>query len=152
MPLYPDAPQLIRLNLEQLIAGTRPKRVDVGSIEENRLEEINQFRSAHRLPVLTERKLVFIGKHIYNNRIIKDGYSVEDVLEQIASAMQPCSVLQLTEIGTALQNPNKRRDRYGNMVNDRIVFECSTCRPWIQLWSVIPIGDRIKPGKFKGHP
>jgi hypothetical protein len=147
MPLHENAAALIRANLEQLVAGQRPKRVEVGELEDARFTEINQFRSENGLAVLTEKKLVFIGKHIYDGRLVKDRYPIEDVLEQIASAISPGSVLQLTETGTALQNPNKRADKYGNMVNDRIIFECSTCRPWIQLWSVIPIGDKNKPPK-----
>ncbi len=147
MPLYENAAELIRANLEQLVAGRRPKRVDIGELEDDRFAEINQFRSEHGIFELTEKKLVFIGRHIYDRRLVGDGYSIDDVLDQIASALQPCSILQLTETGTALQNPNKRADRYGNMVHDRIVFECSTCRPWIQLWSVMPIGDKNKPRK-----
>jgi hypothetical protein len=147
MPLYDNAAELIRANLEQLIAGARPKRVEIGELDLNLFAEINQFRLEEEIFQLTEKKLVFIGKHIYESRIVEDGYSVDDVLDQIQSAMHPCAVLQLTERGTALQNPNKRADKYGNMVNDRIVFECSTCRPWIQLWSAIPIGDTNKPPK-----
>jgi hypothetical protein len=128
MPLYENAAALIRANLEQLVAGQRPTRVEVGELEDARFTEINQFRSENGLAVLTEKKLVFIGKHIYDGRLLKDRCSIEDVLEQIASAIGPGSVLQLTETGTALQNPNKRADKYGNMVNDRIIFECSTCR------------------------
>lgn len=147
MPLHENAAVLIRANLEQLTAGQRPKRVEVGELEDARFAEINQFRFENGLAALAEKKLVFIGKHIYDGRLVKDRYSIEDVLEQITSAISPGSVLQLTETGTALQNPNKRADKYGNMVSDRIIFECSTCRPWIQLWSVIPIGDKNKPPK-----
>jgi hypothetical protein len=147
MPLRENAAALIRTNLEQLLAGERPKRVEIGELDDERFAEINEFRLENGIFRLTEKKLVFIGRHVYDSRLVQDGYSVEDVLDQIASAVQPCSILKLTETGTALQNPNKRADRYGNLVNDRVIFECSTCRPWIQLWSVIPIGDKNKPSK-----
>jgi hypothetical protein len=87
MPLHENAAVLIRANLEQLTAGQRPKRVEVGELEDARFAEINQFRSENGLAVLTEKKLVFIGRHIYDGRLVKDRYSIEDVLEQIASAI-----------------------------------------------------------------
>lgn len=147
MALYDKAHELIRFNLEQLVEGRRPKRVEVGELDANLFTEVNQFRLENGIFQLAERRLVFIGRHIYDSRLVGDGYSIDDVLDQITSAIQPCSELQLTEVGTALQNPNKRADKYGNMVNDRVLFECSTCRPWVQLWSVIPIGDKNKPPK-----
>jgi hypothetical protein len=47
----------------------------------------------------------------------------------------------------ALQNPVSRVDRLGNTINDRAVFECMRKHPQPELYSVIPKGDRIKPGK-----
>jgi L-fucose mutarotase/ribose pyranase (RbsD/FucU family) len=95
--------------------------------------------------------VVFIGKHIYQNRIAKDGYTIEDVIDQITSAMHPDSLVLDTSKMTAMENPDLREDRYGNKVRDRAVFECTVRHPRPELFSVIPRGDLIKPQKRKGH-
>jgi len=96
-------------------------------------------------------EVVFIGKHIYQSRVAKDGYAIEDVIDQISNAMHSESVVLDTSKMTAMENPNLRADRYGNMVKDRAVFECTVRHPRPELFSVVPRGDLIKPQKKKGH-
>ena len=119
MPLFKNAAQLIRSNLEEISAGKRVRRAEIGALSEDHLAQINAFRFANGFPPIIAT-VVFIGKHIHKGRIVRDGYTVDDILDQIESAMQPCAELQLTETGTALQNPNRRADRYGNSVRDRM--------------------------------
>jgi len=144
MPLNENFAQLIRNNLEEISAGKRVRRVEIGTLSEEHLVQINAFRSENGFPPIIAT-IVFIGKHVHKGRIVGDGYTIDDVLEQIESALQPGAELQLTETGTALQNPNRRVDKYGNSVRDRIVLECTSHHPYPQLWSVIPIGDKNKP-------
>jgi hypothetical protein len=148
MPLYENAAQLIRINLEEITAGKRVRRVEIGVLSDDHLVEINAFRAANGFPPIIAA-IVFIGKHLHKGRIVGDGYTIDDVLEQIESALQPCAELQLTETGTALQNPNRRADKYGNAVRDKMVLECTSHHPYPQLWSVIPTGDKNKPEKKK---
>jgi hypothetical protein len=90
---------------------------------------------------------VFIGKHTYDSRIQRDGYTIEDVVDQIASALDlTASVLPIAGM-TAMENPVRRADRYGKMVRDRVVFECTTRYPRPELYSVMPKGDINKPNK-----
>src|ERR1022692_2780897 len=51
----------------------------------------------------------------------------------------------------AVQNPQHRKDKYGNAVSDRGVLECTARHPRPELFSVIPLGDTIKPGNKRGH-
>ena len=69
------------------------KRVEIGVLSEDQLIQINDFRSASGFPPIIAT-VVFIGKHIYKSRVVGDGYTIDDVLEQIESAMQPCAELQ----------------------------------------------------------
>jgi len=93
--------------------------------------------------------VLLYGRHLYGSRVVRDGYTVEDVLDQIASAMSGDSVLASHHHSTVLQDPRSRADRYGNMVMDLAVLECTAHHPRPELFSVIPKGDKNKP-KTKG--
>jgi len=96
-------------------------------------------------PIIAE--VLFVGGHIYKSRILRDGYAIEDVIDQISSAMEDAAIVLDAIHMTAMENPNPRADRYGNLVRDRAVFECSTRHPRPELFSIIPRGDKIKPTK-----
>lgn len=83
-------------------------------------------------------EVVFIGRPVYESRVIRDGYTFDDVASQIASGMESAAVVLKTNSMTAMENPAFRADRYGNSVRDRP-----------ELYSVVPKGDRTKP---KSHP
>jgi hypothetical protein len=157
MPLFKEAFALIRANLEELEKRNRVRLVVVGTLTDVQLDAINQERAtasarwpseAPRYPPMVA-EVVFLGRHIYESRIIRDGYTIDDVLQQLESAMDPGSVVFKVPTMTAMENPCPRADRYGNWVRDRIVFECSARHPRPELYSVIPKGDAIKP---KGRP
>lgn len=118
----------------------------------NQLEAINAHRLPHNpnlQPVIDE--VVFIGKHTYNSRILGDGYTVDDVVEQIGFAMDASAVFDGGLPMQTIKNPRGRADRYGNTsIRDTAVFECTARRPNPELYSVIPKGDRIKPRMHKG--
>jgi hypothetical protein len=151
MPLFENARQLIRANLEEIMSARRPKRVEIGDLSDEQLDQINAFRETHELPPIIAR-VMFIGRHIHRSRIVENGYTIDDVIDQIESSMQSCAVVRVTEIRTALENPTRRMDRYGNSVCDRAVLECTAYHPWPELFSVIPIGDQKRPKSSKGHP
>jgi hypothetical protein len=75
---------------------------------------------------------------------------------QIASAMDSSSKCNSA---TSLQRIRVREDGYGNRVLDKAVFECTSRRPKLELLSVIPAGDKVKPidipkrtGPLSGDP
>ena len=149
MPLLQNARELIRANLERIRDGKKVKAATIGRLTEKQLVDINSNRAVEQLPPIVA-EVVFVGGHIYKSRVVQDGYTIEDVLDQISSAMDGASVAIKTLKMTGIENPNPRADRYGNKVNDRAIFECSTRHPRPELFGVIPKGDVIRPPKQKG--
>jgi hypothetical protein len=146
MPLLANAPELVRHNLDQIRIGNRVKLIVIGRLSVTQLADINSIRLALAFrPIIAE--IVFIGMHIYRSRIAGDGYTIEDVVEQISSALDSNAVVFDTPRMTALENPHSRMDRYGNLVKDRAILECTARYPRPELYSVIPKGDIVKPRK-----
>jgi hypothetical protein len=144
MALNADAEARIRNNLEALRDGKRVKPVSVGTLTAAQLAVINNYREKkHQLPPI-EADVVFFGSHIYERRIATDGYSIDDVIDQIQSAFRDTSRV-INGTMTALRNPTNRADRYGNSVRDEVVLECSRKYPKAELYSVVPRGDNTKP-------
>jgi hypothetical protein len=159
MPLTNEGERLIRANLEQASHGKKPKLVTVGYLTDKQLARLNEERAKrHHDPMKAD--VVFVGMHIHQRRVIFDGYSIDDVIAQIVSAMSAESIIRMTPKMTAIQSRKKRDDNYGNMVLDEAVLECTGKYPMPELYSVIPKGDDIKPGDKaaadqaaeKGHP
>jgi hypothetical protein len=145
MPLFETAIDAIRANLEALGRGEKVKLVVIGVLTDAQLATINRYRNRHKLPPISG-EVVFIGSHIHKRRILEDGYSIEDVLDQIASAFDRNSTAINGKM-SAIKNPTERADRYGNQVRDEAIFECSTKHPRAELFSVVARGDKIKPTK-----
>jgi len=146
VPLSEGVPALIRVNLEELHNGERARLVAIGTSPPP-----SSTRSTPSAAPMATRRLwprsFFIGKHVYESRIVRDGCSVEDVIDQITSALSESAAAIATAYMTAVENPLPRSDRYGNAVRDRAIFECSARHPRPELLSVVPKGDRIKPKK-----
>lgn len=141
MPLNADAVRLIRANLDEAAQGRKPRIVSIGTLTESQLLQINEHRRNRGLNEITG-EVVFCGRHVYDSRVSKDGYTVEDVINQIVSAMSADSRLKISPKMTVIENPMARDDGYGSKVNDQAVLEC-TCRyPKPELYSVIPRGDK----------
>src|SRR5215469_85319 len=82
MPLFRNARDLIRKNLHQCSLGRKPRAVVIGSLTAVQLAGINAKRAQDNHPPLVA-EVVFIGLHFYQSRALKDGYSIEDMLDQI---------------------------------------------------------------------
>ncbi len=145
MPLNPNAREILRGHLEMLAQGERPLVVTIGHLTTEQHEVINRHRAKHALPPLESSEVVFLGRHLYNSRAVTDGYTIDDIIDQIESAMSATSMVIATHRMTALKNKTARNDRYGNQVCDEAVFELTLRRPKAELFSVIPKGDKSKP-------
>ena len=145
MPLNTNGEQLIRANLEQARQGNKPRPATVGRLTDKQLARLNEER-AKRQRAPMDADVIFVGLHIYERRILFDGYSVDDVVLQIVSAMDADSIIRMSQKMTALQSCKKRDDGYGNQVTDEAVLECTGKYPRPELYSVIPKGDDLKPG------
>jgi len=84
MPLSNEACRLIRANLEDLQSGKRARLVVIGTLTEAQLGGINQQRQGPNHPPIVA-EIVFVGHHVYKSRIRGDGYTIEDVIQQIAA-------------------------------------------------------------------
>jgi hypothetical protein len=110
------------------------------------IEAVNAQQAAEDLPLSID-EVVFVGRHIYQRRILEDGYMIDDVIDQIESALSEGSVVIANDYMTAIKNPEARADRLGNLVHDEVILECSKYRPNPDIYSVMPKGDKIKPKK-----
>jgi hypothetical protein len=152
MPLYANAVDLIRANFEQISQGRKVKAIPIGTLTERQLGAINQSRQSrlNPLPAIIA-EVLFIGQHIYNSRVVRDGYTIDDVVDQIVSAMDSRSVFIPTSRAATIQNHQKRVDCYGNTVQDMAVFECTAKHPRPELFSVIAKGDTA-PNLMRAKP
>ena len=146
MPLYLNACDLLRSNLGQIAGGGRPRLVPIGALTPLQLAVINADHLARGFDLMIE-EVVFLGRHIYQGRVLRDGYNIQDVIDQISSGMDSVAIMETSRYMTAMENPTPRPDRYGNLVRDRAVFECSARHPRPELFSIIPKGDNFKPRK-----
>lgn len=148
MPLYADAEARIRFNLLKIESGERAPLTAIGSLTEIQFENLNIYRAKFDLHLLEQNEIILIGKHLYNSRV-KDGYTIDDMIAQIVSALSPASVVDISATWSRIDNPNPRADGYGNFVHDRGVFEMTAKKPRAELFSVMPKGDNIKPINVK---
>jgi len=139
MPLLPNARDKLRVNLQKISVGKKVKPVLIGHLTEPQLAGVNSFLVEKGFsPVSND--VVFRGEHVYDSRINKDGYSIDDVIEQITNGMDANSVPIKEHIMSAIRNETERTDRFGRAVRDTIVFRCAG-RSQPELYSVIPKGD-----------
>jgi hypothetical protein len=133
MPLYANAVDLIRANFDQISQGKKAKAVAIGTLTERQLGAVNQSRQSrlNPLPVIIA-EVLFLGQHIYNSRIVRDGYTIDDVIDQIVSAMDSRSMFIPTSRAATIQNHQKRIDRY---VTPCRIWLCSNARPSIRVQS-----------------
>jgi hypothetical protein len=145
MPLNHNAKDILRVSMKLLAQGDKPLVVTIGVLTAVQHAAITEYRTKHGLPGLISPEVVFLGRHLYKSRAIKDGYSIDDILDQIESAMSDTAIAIATHKMTALKSISVRNDRYGNQIFDEAIFELTQRRPKAELYSVIPKGDKNKP-------
>lgn len=148
MPLYQGATDQIRANLNALRDGLRPPMREIGYLTEVQFEDLNKSRWNLGLHRLEQNELLFIGRHLYKSRAA-DGYSVEDMVDQITSALAQTAVVSITQHWSRIENLTPRSDRYGNYICDRGILEMTARKPRAEFFSVIPKGDSVKPINLK---
>nr|WP_269807612.1 hypothetical protein [Pseudomonas sp. NMI795_08] len=147
MPLFENAEYLIRANLEQLASNHRVRAVEIGRFTADQFEAINRQKKGQDLPQLEDPGIVFIGSHAYRSRVVRDGYTIDDMVLQIKAALAATSVWKRATHMTALRSTIGRNDGYGNEIYDEAIFELTARKPKAELYSIVPKGDRNKPKK-----
>lgn len=149
MPLYPDAEQLIRGNIAFIKRGGKPRPVLIGYLTNIQLLSINAYRASRNWEPIN-REIVFIGCHVYDSRVTRDGYSEDDLLAQIRTAFSETCRYIWTPKMTVLQNPTQTESGYGCRVRVELTLECSARHPRSEMYSVVPRGDKLhKPAKLR---
>jgi hypothetical protein len=120
----------------------------IGHLTDEQLATLNAERAQRNFPAMNAA-VVFIGSHIYKSRVERDGYTFDDVIQQIRTGMDEKSKFHANPKMNALVSSEERDDGYGNRVIDNAVFECTVRFPRPELYSVIPKGDKIKPRDAK---
>lgn len=145
MPLYDNAEYLIRANLNEIAKGGRVQAVSIGVLTVEQFEAINRQKESEGLPRLESPEIVFLGKHAYNSRVVRDGYTIDDMVAQIASALAETAMAVASPRMTAIKSTQPREDGYGNEVLDEAIFELTARKPRAELYSIVPKGDKLKP-------
>jgi hypothetical protein len=149
MVLLNGALDQICAQLEKISAGEKVGPITIGHLLPQQVEMLNSFRSSLKLSHVGS-ELIFVGRHIHKSRILGDSYCVADVRCQLESALGITSVIHITPRGsTLLRSAIYRNDGFGNSVRDEAVLELSGRTPLIEVFSVIPKGDKNKPPKQK---
>jgi hypothetical protein len=76
----------MRANLEAIEKREKVCSIAIGSLTESQLSAINEGRIEADLPPIIA-KVLFVGAHVYRSRVIKDGYEIEDILDEAESAL-----------------------------------------------------------------
>ncbi|KGQ43085.1 MULTISPECIES: hypothetical protein [Pasteurellaceae] len=135
----------IRNNLEKIAKGQRVEFLTIGYFTQKQFDEINDYRNANGLPALLSKEIIYLGKHHFESRVVKDKYSIDDLIKQIESALKNDSEIEINSGRTGLRSTILRDDGYGNQVTDIAAFELTAKKPKAELYSVIPKGDVNKP-------
>jgi hypothetical protein len=146
MPLIENARKLILKNLFKVHRGRKAWPVVIGSLTSAQLADLNAERQRRGFEPMIGQ-VVFVGQHIYDSRVKEDGYSFNDVIDQIYSALDQTAVFSESPKMSGLVSSIERADAYGNRIIDNGVLECSMRFPRPELYSVIPKGDHKKPPK-----
>ncbi len=151
MPLYDDACERIRRQLEQIADGRRVPVIEIGYLTFQQLQHVRELRQTVGLPDVACPTIVYVGRHHYESRS-RQGYTVDDMVRQISVCMNASAEVLLTRGMTILRAGAVRDDGYGNWVRDDGVFEMTHRKPKIELFSVIPRGDLISPLQKRQSP
>jgi hypothetical protein len=148
VPLFADGIRKIRKSLELVAAGKKSPYVKIGAFTPDQLGSINAMRKEDEMEPI-EAIIVCDGKHLYKSRCVKDGYSIDDVVEEIALAFELAIEAARGGWSTVLRNPGTRIGKEGHIIKDELVFECHQKHPNAALFSVIPRGDGRGPEQKK---
>jgi hypothetical protein len=129
MPLYENAVSRIVHRLQQIAEGRKPPAIVSGSLMPLQLAAINNARASRKndrgepspFPPM-QPEILLIGRHVYNSRVVKDGYTLAEVMVQIANALHERSEFIPTRKATLLQNKAGRANLYGEHVRDEAVL------------------------------
>lgn len=145
MPFYHHQKEQLLKQIQDLIDGKRAPVIVIGTLTEAQHSAINRGRELLEYPPLESPEVLYMGKHHVNSRHGKDGYTADDILQQIIHILEVEVDIPVTKRQTKMVSKTKRQDAYGNTIEDIGILELMSRKPKAELFSVIPKGDDIKP-------
>ena len=85
MPLYQDAADLIREQLDRIRNGHRVPLIAIGYLTETQHQALREFRASQNLAGGESPEIVYIGRHHFHSRSAQ-GYTVDDMSQRSANA------------------------------------------------------------------
>jgi len=140
MPLYQDAAELIREQLDRILHGHRVPLIAIGCLTQVQHKALREFRASRNLAGGESPEIVYLGKHHFQSRSVQ-GYTVDDMVLQIQAGLAHDAAPFLRGAMTSLWAVSERDDGYGKRVRDQAIFEMTARKPRVELYSVIPKGD-----------
>jgi hypothetical protein len=113
---------------------------------------LNDYRTVELGLAPSVEEVIFIGAHVYQRRIVDDGYTIDDAVDQLVSAMDAQAVVVTGARLTTIQNHTPRADRYGNQIRDMGTLVCTSKHPRPELYGLSPKGTSTNPQKQKSRP
>jgi hypothetical protein len=144
VPLYDDACERIKLQLEKIAEAQRVPLIEIGQLTFQQHQHVREIRASLELPDVESPAIVYIGHHHFASRSAQ-GYTVSDMVNQIRACTDSDAEVMLFRRMTMMRAYSLRADGYGNWVRDQGIFELTRRKPRIELFSVIPRGDHISP-------
>jgi hypothetical protein len=141
MPLHDGAAARIRQQLQDIRDGLRVSVIAIGRLTPEQHGAVHAFRKSRGLTGGESPEIVYVGRHHFTSRM-QQGYTIDDLVLQAEASLAADAVPQVRGSMTSLRSVRDRDDGYGNKVRDLAVFELSVWKPRIELFSVIPKGDR----------
>jgi hypothetical protein len=151
VPLYDNAPERLTQQLERIARGERVPLVEIGYLTFQQHQHVREIRASLGLSDVESPKIVYIGQHHFSSRSAQ-GYVIEDMVRQIRACIDADAEVLLFRRMTMLRSSTLRADGHGNCVRDEGIFELTRRKPRIELFSVIPKGDRISPLQKQQSP
>ncbi len=148
MPIFADAAARIIVQLETIERGERVGLITIGELTRFQFDDLNRERAAVSLALVESPEIVYLGRHHFSSRRAQ-GYTVADMVMQIESALAHDARPRVTRKGTILESARPRSDGYGNQVCDQAVLELTARKPRVEVFSVVPKGDRNPPKATK---
>jgi hypothetical protein len=144
VPLFADGLKKIRRSLERVANGQIPWVEKIGILTEDQLNALNKLREADGYQLLSA-VVVCNGKHLYDSRCVKDGYSIDEVLALVEAAFDLVRHASRDRWGTILVSDEQPPNDQGHRITYEMVFECTSKYPKPSLFSVIPRNDGRGP-------
>ncbi len=116
----------------------------VGAFTPEQLAAINELRKSEGHPPLGA-VIVCNGKHLYDSRCVKDGYSIDEVIAQTEIAFNLAKHVSRDRWATVIHSDEQPPNDRGHRITYEVVFECTAKYPNASIFSVIPRGDGKGP-------